>query len=107
MELKEFVKETIIQITDGIRDGHKYIIDNKFGEGVSDRSYKEIYFDVAVSSEKSNKKGIGGKINVAQVFSAGGKSEKATNLSNLNRLQFQIAFHVETQKKKDVQVPPK
>lgn len=28
MELNEFVKQTIIQITDGIRAGHEYITEN-------------------------------------------------------------------------------
>lgn len=46
MELKEFIKQTIIQITDGLREGHKYIQDNKYGDGVSDDKEKEICFEV-------------------------------------------------------------
>jgi hypothetical protein len=33
MELKEFIKQTIIQITDGMLEGHKYVKENNFGSG--------------------------------------------------------------------------
>ena len=52
MELKEFIKQTIIQITDGLREGHKYIQDNQFGEGVNDTKFKEVNFDVAIATNE-------------------------------------------------------
>lgn len=96
MELKEFIKQTIIQITDGLREGHKYIEDNAFGEGVNDDRYKEINFHVAVSSNEEETAGVGAKISVANIFSLGGKDEATTKASNVSRIQFKIFIHVKT-----------
>ncbi len=96
MELKEFIKQTIIQITDGFREGHKYIQENKYGEGVNDSKYMEIAFDVAVSSNEEETSEFGGKISVANIFSAGAKDESATKASNVSRIQFKTHLHVKT-----------
>ena len=96
MELKEFIKQTIIQITDGLLEGHKYIQDNKFGEGVNGDRYKEINFDVAVSSNEEEKTGINGKISIANIFTAGGKDESSMRESNMSRIQFKIYIHINT-----------
>lgn len=96
MELKEFIKQTIIQITDGLREGHKYIQDNKFGEGVNDDKYKEINFDVAVATNEEDTKGAGGKISIANIISAGAKGESTTKASNVSRIEFKIFIHVKT-----------
>jgi hypothetical protein len=96
MELKEFIKQTIVQITDGLREGHQYIQENRFGEGVSDDKYKEINFDIAVSSNEEETTGLGGKISVANVFTVGGKDESTTKASNVSRIQFRIFVHVTT-----------
>ena len=50
MELKEFIKQTIIQITEGVIEGHKHIIEHG-GEGVYDE-YHPMNFDVAVVSDE-------------------------------------------------------
>ncbi len=96
MELKEFVKQTIIQITDGLREGHKYIQENDFGEGVNDDKYKEVNFDVAVSTNEEETTGIGGKLSVASVISFGGKDEASSKSTNNSRIQFKIYLHVKT-----------
>jgi hypothetical protein len=96
MELKEFVKQTIIQITDGLREGHKYIQDNNFGEGVSDDKGKEITFDIALTSNEEETTGVGGKISVANIFTAGAKDETTTKASNISRIQFKMYLHVKT-----------
>lgn len=96
MELKEFIKQTIIQLTDGLREGHKYIQDNQFGKGVNEEKYKEINFDIAVTSNEEATTGIGGKISVANVFSVGGKDESSTKASNVSRIQFKTYLHVST-----------
>ena len=96
MELKEFIKQTIIQITEGIREGNKYIKDNKFGEGVNDDNYETIDFDIAVTSNEEETTGIGGKIFVANLFSAGAKDETTTKASNASRIKFKIFLNVKT-----------
>jgi len=98
MELKEFVKQTIIQITDGIRDGHKYISENNFGEGVNDSQYIPIKFDIAVSTNEEEKTGIGGKVSVARIFSAGANNEETNKSSNQSRIEFQLHVAVKTKK---------
>lgn len=96
MELKEFIKQTIIQITDGLREGHKYIQENNFGDGVDDDNYTEIAFDIAVSSNEEETSGIGGKISVANIFAAGAKEEQTTKASNVSRIQFKMYLNVNT-----------
>jgi hypothetical protein len=94
MELKEFVKQTIIQITDGIREGHNYIAENNYGDGVNDEKYKEVNFDVAVTSNEESTTGVGGSLSVASVLSLSGKDETTNAATNTSRIQFRIFLHV-------------
>ncbi|HQN15905.1 MAG TPA: hypothetical protein PLC90_06070 [Bacteroidales bacterium] len=96
MELKEFVSQTVIQITEGLREGTKYIRDKGYGEGVDDGKGKEINFDVAVTSNEEETTGIGGKINVVNIFSAGGKDETTIKEATVSRIQFRIFLHIKT-----------
>ena len=98
MELRDFIKETIIQITDGIIEGNEYIVKNDFGSGVSDTKGKEVNFDIAVNTDEEEKSGLGGKISVASVFNLGADQEEISKLSNTNRIQFRIFLHVKTNK---------
>ena len=94
MELKEFISQTLIQITEGIREGHKFVKENNFGQGVSDVSGKEINFDIAVSTNEDKTTGISGKVSVANMFSLGGKDENVTSASNISRIQFKLFLHI-------------
>lgn len=71
MELKEFISQTIIQITDGLRDGNNYVRKNEFGDGINDGYSKEISFDIAVSSNEEESTGVKGRISVANILSTG------------------------------------
>ena len=95
MELKELIKETIIQITEGLGEGHNYVVKNKYGTGIPG-GFTKINFDVAVSSDESKTNDVGGKITVATVFSAGGKHESEKKYSNLNRIQFMTVLDIIT-----------
>lgn len=99
MELNEFIKQTIIQITDGLIEGHKYVSGNNFGSGISDTSGKEISFDVAVTSNEGEKAGAGGKISIANVFSVGANGENTTSSTNVSRIQFKTYLHLTMPKK--------
>ena len=99
MELKEFITQTNIQITDGLREGHKYVQDNNLGKGVSDSMPKEINFDIAVSSSEEEKTGIGGKISVASILSLGANNEATFKASNVSRIQFKIFVNVSSTSK--------
>jgi len=96
MELNEFIKQTIIQITDGVRDGNKYIQENDFGEGVRNGYYKEVNFDIAVTSNEEEKSGMGGKISVANLLSLGANDESKTKYSNVSRIQFSVTLGIKT-----------
>jgi hypothetical protein len=98
MELKEFIKQTIIQITDGLREGHQYVEENDYGFGVRDDKAKEITFDVAISSNEEGTTGIAGKLTVASVFGVSAKDETVTKASNISRIQFKTYLHVKTKK---------
>ncbi|MBC7524786.1 MAG: hypothetical protein H7239_10140 [Flavobacterium sp.] len=97
MELKDFIKQSIIQITDGVRDGHEYIVSNDYGSGVRDITYKEVKFDIAVTTNEEEKTGIGGKLNVVSFFSAGIDKEDISKSTNYNRIQFSLSVGIRTQ----------
>lgn len=97
MELKEFIKQTITEITDGVREGHNYIVSNNFGEGVRDTTYTEVNFDIAITTNEEEKTGIGGKLNVVNFFNAGIDKEGVSKSSNYNRIQFKLNIGIETQ----------
>jgi hypothetical protein len=100
MELKEFISNTIAQITDGILEGDKYVKEKTGGtEGVRSQ-YTEVNFDVAVSTHDEEKNELGGKISVVQLFNVGGSSTESNKNSNHNRIQFEILVNVETGGKK-------
>jgi hypothetical protein len=96
MELKEFIKQSIIQIAEGIREGHDYIQRNDLGNGVEDTYQKEVSFDVAVISNEESKTGIEGKLSVASVFKLGAADENKNVATNSSRIQFKINMHVKT-----------
>lgn len=99
MELKEFIKQTIIQITDGLVDGHRYVSENDLGSGISDTSGKEINFDVAVTSNEEETVGIGGKISIANIFNAGAREDSTTKATNVSRIQFKTYLHLKMPRK--------
>jgi hypothetical protein len=95
MELKEFIAETIKQIAEGTEEGDAYIKNNKSGIGIM-RSLDGIpvKFDIAVTSGTEKASEIGGKITVANVFSAGGKKGNKEANSNFSRIQFELILRL-------------
>ena len=96
MELKEFIKQTIIQITDGVKDGHEYIVSKGYGEGVSDSIYTEVNFDIAVTTNEEEKTGMAGKLNVVSFFNVGLNKEDVSKSINYNRIQFKLNVGIKT-----------
>ena len=96
MELKEFISETIKQVADGLKEGSEYVITNNGGSGVLDDNYTKISFDIAVTTNEEDKTGIGGKIAVAQIFSAGADNENSNSITNSSRVKFTINLDVKT-----------
>jgi hypothetical protein len=97
MELKEFIKQTIIQITEGVIDGHEYVVKKGFGDGIRDTIYKEVSFDIAVTTNEEEKTGVGGKLNVVSFFNVGMNTEDISKSTNYNRIQFKLNLGIKTQ----------
>jgi hypothetical protein len=96
MELREFITDTIKQITDAIHDADKYIKKKSVdSEGIRDE-YRSVRFDVAVTTNEGENDKIGAKVSVAHIFNAGGSSESSNATSNTSRIQFEILIHVST-----------
>jgi len=95
MELKDFIRETIAQIAEGVREGQKYIDDKGYGDGINDERGKEINFDVAVTSESQDVAGVSGKISVASILTLGGEGSNTLRNSNLSRIQFKLFLKVD------------
>lgn len=95
MELKDFVKQTLVDIGEAMQQAHNELTEKK-GKGIDDINYTEIKFDIALGIDQTSSTHEGGKLNVFSVGSAG--IEKGDSLSNSqqNRIQFSIKFHVET-----------
>lgn len=96
MELKEFIKQTVMQIADGITEGYNYVVQRKLGRGIYDEYYTKIQFDVAVVSDEQEKTGMGGKISVASIFKAGADVEAIQKNTNHSRIKFEINLSVKT-----------
>lgn len=96
MELKDFISETIKQITDGILEGSSYIKETSNSpEGIRDQSTR-IKFDIAITTNEENKDNLGGKLSVVQVFSAGASISQSASTSSENRIKFDIQAHIKT-----------
>lgn len=96
MELKDFISETIKQITDGVLEGNLYIKEKSNSpEGIRNQ-YTKIDFDIAISTNEENKNDIGGKVTVVQVFNAGSSSSTASMTSNQNRIKFEVLAAINT-----------
>jgi hypothetical protein len=90
MELKEFISESIKQITDGLIDGHDYLKSKSPNSEGIEKGYRRINFDIAVQSSENNNDSIGGKIMVAQILNFGVKNEN--NSSTSTQIEFNLMF---------------
>lgn len=52
MELKDFIKQTLIDLGNGMQEAHKELTEMG-GDGVSDQTPTEIKFDIALSVDQS------------------------------------------------------
>ena len=105
MELKEFITQTLVQITEGVAEAQKQVKDTgclinpegvSFDGGHIKHGYKNEYrqiqkirmsIAVSVSENKDSKSGIG---IVASVFKAGINSGESEINETVNRIDFEI-----------------
>jgi hypothetical protein len=103
MELREFVKDALVAIVEGVRDAQKgldvninprpsVIPDKRGGEYMTMDGLRAtpVQFDVAVTiSAEANAEG-GGKVSIWSIASSEGKTSAKDGESTVSRLQFQV-----------------
>ena len=107
MDLKEFVKETLIQITAGVRDAQGEVralggivnpatLTRTDGAGSYFSTIDDIHhvflvdFDVAVSVTENTGTNAGAKLNVATFLTLGAGGQSANSSAATNRLTFKV-----------------
>lgn len=102
MELKEFVKNTLIEIVEGVKDAKeeckklggevtpaKHGASLGVGEGTRYRPTQNIEFEVALSEmdKSGSNKGIGVALSVIRI---GGDSNKEKEMQSLSKIKFSV-----------------
>jgi hypothetical protein len=93
MELREFVKDTLLAITEGILEAQKEVPspETQFGSGSAILGKERIVeFDVALAETESTEKG--GKIGVAFPIlgQVTGGADKSTGTTSTTRIKFEV-----------------
>lgn len=91
MELKEFIKKSLIDIRAGVREGNDKLKDDFGGESPFSlgEMKSKIEFDIAVTSEENTKGKVDGTIKVV-IAKLGSDLESHTKLGNISRIKFSI-----------------
>lgn len=105
MELKEFIKNTLVSIKNGVRDANLEFakqegktLGGDFGalfvlESSRDKGQNYIAFDVAVTVSKESKKSGGSGLDI-KVVSLGGELSDIKSQEHISRIKFNIIPHV-------------
>lgn len=96
MELKDFIAETIQQITDGVLKGDKYLKKQSNSEEGVKSGYAKIDFDLTVTTKKDDENGNEEKISVVEIVSADTTSSKISSILTQNRIKFDVTINIET-----------
>lgn len=98
MDLKEFTKQTLIQIVEGTKEADKQIaeygahIHTQTNNGVYGISYKvtDVEFDVAITTTESEEVNGGAGLKVASFVNIGGESESKTENQTISRIKYTL-----------------
>nr|WP_321405406.1 hypothetical protein [uncultured Carboxylicivirga sp.] len=96
MELKEFISNTIKEITDGIIEGNEYVKGKVSNSGIYDNEYITINFDMAVTTNDEAISKKGGKISVVKMLDLGATSENQNKHLIENRIKFDLQLYIKT-----------
>ncbi len=97
MELKEFIKQTLIDVADGVREAgihNKKIAPELFNNSIMpSKKHAFIDFDIAVTATEgsSNAKGAGIKVLSANI---GGKKENKDEKTSVTRIKFSVPAYL-------------
>lgn len=89
MQLKEFVLETLKQITDGVAEAGEYVVEK--GATISSRALNHVAFDVAVTTTTGEKDKVGAGIFVAG-FGIGTQGQVETGSQSVSRIKFSVPY---------------
>jgi len=122
MDLKEFVREALVQVTSGVREAQDQVREKggyvnpsvvssasgqpeatHFGTLNSGQNVLLMEFDVAVTATDSTEGGAGAKLAVASVFSiqAGGKGTSGSESTSRIRFKVPFALPLDAESKKN------
>ncbi|MFB6453737.1 hypothetical protein ACE38W_00575 [Chitinophaga sp. Hz27] len=95
MDVKDFVKASLLEIFQGIAEAQKEIREKNHPGSINNTDYttrqsNNIEFDIAVTVSNSDKKEVDGKLSIASIFMAGGSLEKASDHNVVSRIKFSI-----------------
>lgn len=115
MELKEFVKETIVQVVEGIDEANAALSEktafvasaniqtNKTYQSTVDKEgihhyVTDLEFDVAINVQNSETKEGRGSVEVLTVINIGGKGSCENTSSSTSRIKFSLPLALPTER---------
>lgn len=116
MELKEFVKEAIVQVVEGIDEANAVLSEktafvasaniqtNKTYQSTVDKDGRHHYvtdmeFDVAINAQNSETKEGRGRVEILTVLNIGGKGSCENTTSSTSRIKFSLPLALPTEPK--------
>ncbi|HEV8262657.1 MAG TPA: hypothetical protein VGQ19_18120 [Burkholderiales bacterium] len=109
MELKEFIRDVLVQIAEGVRDADAAVSaaggvaspaarsgpiatarETHFATLESGAPVFLVDFDVAITVSESSDKGAAARLNIATVFSAGLGAKEAESTASISRVRFKV-----------------
>jgi hypothetical protein len=88
MELDEFVQKTIEQVISGVANAGEHARVN--GARIAGKSWRQIEFDLAVTTTKGNESQKGGTIAVWDIIGVKGQNKAETTSSTVSRVKFSV-----------------
>ena len=98
MDLKEFTKQTIVQIVEGVKEANSVVSENNAHIHTQEESYTfgtsypitNVDFDVAITATETEGSNGGEGIKVMGVFNAGGEIESKIENQTISRVKYTI-----------------
>jgi hypothetical protein len=98
MDLKDFIRETLLQIQRDIGEAQQELHGKYQGvisplfkpiENLTDADMEWVEFDVAMTVTESKNRDVGGKLNVAAI-SLGGSGKNSRETESVSRVKFRV-----------------
>ena len=102
MELREFIKNVLTDIIEGVEDVRLSAVRDLCVQGDKDKSAVE--FEVAVIVESTDSTSKGGKIKVMELLQGGTESTKDQRNSSVSKIKFSVQIDQETKRENQQRV---